>query len=167
MGRFASGITVITTVVDGETVGMTANAFLSVSLEPPLVLVSVGKKAKMHEYLAKSGRYGISFLAEDQQAFSQQFAGRPQEGLQVPFIEKCGMPVLDGALAHIVATVVDAHPAGDHTLYIGQVEDLEYYDGNPLLFFSGKYRDLKSTDEMQHIEWQTNEPLFFYASHIG
>ncbi len=143
MGRFATGITVITTVVDGQTVGMTANAFLSVSLEPPLVLVSVGKKAKMHEHLAKSGRYGISFLASDQQAFSQQFAGRPQEGLQVPFVERNGMPLLDGALAHIVATVVDAHPAGDHTLYIGQVEYLEYDDRNPLLFFSGKYRELR------------------------
>lgn len=143
LGRFASGITVVTTVHEGETYGMTANAFVSVSLDPPLVLVSVDNRANIHRVLPRSRRYGVSILSDQQEDLSQHFAGRPKEGTEVPFFERGGVPLLDGALAHLVCEVVDAHPAGDHTLYIGRVEYLNYHDGAPLLFYTGAYRNLE------------------------
>ncbi len=142
MGRFATGITVVTTVVDNAVHGMTANAFLSVSLDPPLILVSVDKRARMHGFLERSGRYGVSILAAHQQDYSQHFAGRPVEGLELKFVWVRDMPLLAETLGHIVATVVDAHPAGDHTLFIGRVEYLQAFEGDPLIFFRGQYRHL-------------------------
>ncbi len=143
LGRFASGITVVTTLFEGGVHGMTANAFVSVSLNPPLVLVSVDNRANMREILSKARCYGVSILAEEQQALSQHFAGRPQEDLEVPFVRRERVPVIEGAIAHLVCEVIDEHPAGDHTLYIGRVEYLDYRDGAPLLFYTGKYQNLE------------------------
>src|SRR5579871_3442638 len=80
MGRFATGVTVITATVAGETRGMTANAFMSGSLDPPLCVVSVGKKARMHGFLLESGHFGVNILARGQEALIGHFAGRPVEG---------------------------------------------------------------------------------------
>lgn len=143
LGRFASGVTVITTVHEGSIYGMTANAFVSVSLDPPLVLVSVGNRSTMHGVLPHSGRYGVSILGDKQKDLSKHFAGRPKEGLEIPFVWRHEVPLLDGALAHLVCQVVDEHPAGDHTLYIGHVEYLAYGGGAPLLFYTGSYRNLE------------------------
>ena len=151
LGRFASGVTVVTTELDGQIYGMTANAFISVSLDPPLVLVSVDKRATLNKMLPVSKRYGVNILAQDQQDLSDHFARRPVEGLKISFVEKHGIPVLDGAIAQLVVRVVDMHPAGDHILYIGQVEHLEWREGKPLLYFAGNYRWLKpesSADEV-------------------
>lgn len=142
LGRFATGITVITTLQHGEVIGMTANAFISVSLEPPLILVSVDKKAHMHQALLQADRYGVSMLAENQQSLSNHFAGRPDNHEDIRFEERLGMPLLADCIAYIVATIVEAHPAGDHTLFIGQVELLEHHPGNPLLYYGGQYRHL-------------------------
>ena len=144
LGRFASGVTVVTTCYEGRTHGMTANAFVSVSLLPPLVLVSIDNRAYLHRVLPEAGRYGVSVLAEDQEILSNHFAGRTVEGLHIRFVERRGMPLLAGAVAYFVVQVIDAHPAGDHTLYIGQVEHFEADDGRPLLFHAGKYRQLPS-----------------------
>lgn len=141
-GLFATGITVVTTELDGDVHGMTANAFMSVSLEPPLLLVSVGHKASMHQKLQQSGHYAISILRHNQEDYSSHFAGWPVEGLEVTFERRHDYPVLPNALAYFVCTVVDAHPAGDHTLYIGQVEYLEYNEGEPVLFYGGTYRQM-------------------------
>ena len=142
LGRFATGITVVTTVVDGEPRGMTANAFVSVSLEPPLVLVSVANKAHMHSYLAQTGRFGVSVLTATQEAYSQHFAGYGAADFQPEFVEVEGIPLLAESLAHLIVTVTDAHIAGDHTLYIGQVEYVKWWDGQPLLYFQGRYERL-------------------------
>lgn len=147
LGRFATGVTVITTQ-DGERVhGMTANAFMSVSLDPPLVLVSLDNRCNMHRLLPVTRRFGISFLAEDHEHLSSHFAGRPVEGLEVAFVTREGAPVLDQAIAYLVAHVVDTHPAGDHTLYVGHVDHFEARDGKPLLFYGGKYRQLHEPTE--------------------
>ena len=143
LGRFASGITVVTTTHEGEVYGMTANAFVSVSLDPPLVLVSVDHRASIHKILPQSKRYGVSILSNEQEYLSKQFGGQPKAGVDVPFVRKHDMPVLDGALARLVCRVVDEHPAGDHTLYIGRVEYLDYTSGAPLLFYTGGYRHLE------------------------
>jgi len=145
LGHFATGVTVITTVVEVQVHGMTANGFVSVSLDPPLVLISVGTKARMHALLGQSGFYGVSVLARDQEVFSRHFAGRPQENLEIPFIWRQGCPLLDGAVAQLVCRVTDPHPAGDHTLFIGQVTYLSYVDQHaPLLFYSRAYKALES-----------------------
>jgi flavin reductase (DIM6/NTAB) family NADH-FMN oxidoreductase RutF len=142
LGRFATGVTVVTALENGKTHGMTANAFLSVSLEPPLVLVSLDNRSHMHRILPAAGRYGISVLAEDQRALSDHFAGRPTEGVEVRFTRRAGTALLDGAVAHFVVRVGDIHSAGDHTLYIGIVEHFECRDDKPLLFYAGHYQQL-------------------------
>ena len=138
LGRFASGVTVVTTVVSGEVHGMTANAFVSVSLNPPLILVSVDNRAKMFDLLGESGRYGVSILSKEQEVFSNHFAGWVQE-VEPEFTWQLETPLLKGAVAHIVADVKDVHPAGDHTLFVGEVQHLDAFDGEPLLYFTGKY----------------------------
>ena len=144
-GKFATGITVVTTVIDGETHGMTANAFMSVSLEPPLVAVSVAKKAHMHNHIAQSGRYAVSILRADQESHSSHFAGWAVDGFEVEFDERHGHPIIGEAIATFVTTVVDAHEAGDHTIYIGQVDYFESTEEDPVLFYAGKYRQISPT----------------------
>jgi flavin reductase (DIM6/NTAB) family NADH-FMN oxidoreductase RutF len=160
LGRFASGVTVITTCHGDHTHGMTANAFLSVSLDPPLVLVSLDNRSRMHRLLSASLRYGVSVLAQDQEALSNHFAGRVVEGLNVPLVTVHDMPMLDGAVAHIIAGVVDVHPAGDHTLYIGQIEHLDWRDDKPLLFYAGKYGRL-SLDLPKPTQWAEDDFSLF------
>lgn len=143
LGRFASGVTVVTTRHEGRPHGMTASAFVSVSLDPPLVLVSLGNQSSMHRLLPLTKRYGVSVLAEDQTILSNHFAGRTVEGLHLRFTERLGVPLLEGAVAYFVVDVIDAHPAGDHTLYIGRVEHFESRDQRPLLFYAGQYQQLR------------------------
>ncbi|MGO0059910.1 flavin reductase family protein [Brevibacillus fluminis] len=147
MGKFASGVTVITTEVDGEPYGMTANAFLSVSLQPKLVLVSVGVHAQMHQRLKQAKRYAVNILARHQEDVSALFAGQKKDGGTVAFEHVDGIPVLKDTIATITCNVVAEHLAGDHTLFIGEVTDLRLVDGEPLLFYQGKYRDLAELPE--------------------
>jgi flavin reductase (DIM6/NTAB) family NADH-FMN oxidoreductase RutF len=146
MGRFATGVTVVTTVHRETIHGMTANAFLSVSLRPPLVLVSLGR-CRMSEMLPRTGRYGISVLASDQQHFAAHFAGQRVSPVDPSFAWHEDLPLLDGALAHVGCKVVDVHPAGDHVLWIGEVEHLWHRDGEPLLFYTGRFGTLADVSE--------------------
>jgi flavin reductase (DIM6/NTAB) family NADH-FMN oxidoreductase RutF len=146
MGRFATGVTVVTTV-ERETIhGMTANGFMSVSLRPPLVLVSLGR-CRMAEMLPRTGRYGISVLAHDQKAFAAHFAAQRPAPTPPEFTWHDGLPLLEGALAHIACRVVDVHAAGDHVLWIGEVEHLHHRDGEPLLFYSGRFGTLQDAQD--------------------
>jgi flavin reductase (DIM6/NTAB) family NADH-FMN oxidoreductase RutF len=165
LGRFASGVTVITTCYQGKVHGMTANAFVSVSLDPPLVLVSVDNRAAMHRLLPETGRYGISVLSEEQETLSNHFAGRTVEGLHIRFIDRLGVPVLEDAVAYFVVKVVDAHPAGDHTLFIAHVEHFESRDGKPLLFYSGKYQQVRP-DRAKPTPWPQDEFSLFSIGNI-
>ncbi len=151
MGRFATGVTVVTVSHDnGNSHAITVNAFLSVSLDPPLVLVSINNRSRMNTHLHLGGRCGINVLAASQEEHSRHFGGRPVEGLEVNWLPRldADAPLLDGCVAHIVAIVVDIHPAGDHTLYIGHVEYLRYWEQRPLLFFSGKYKQIEAHEPM-------------------
>ncbi|PXY22606.1 flavin reductase family protein [Prauserella muralis] len=153
LGRFATGVTVITArAPDGGVHGMTANGFLSVSLDPPLVLVSLGG-CTMAEYLRQGDRYAVTVLSEDQETLSRHFGGRAQPGLSVRFQWRGEHPFVPGGLAEIGCRIVDRHPAGDHVLFIGEVEHLEFRDGAPLLFYTGAYRAL-------HVG--LTEDVFFY-----
>ena len=144
LGRFASGVTVITARYQDRTHGMTANAFTSVSLAPPLVLVSLDNRSNMHKILPIVRRYGLSVLAEHHEHLSNHFAGRTIEGLHVRFVQQGGVPLLEGAVAHFVVEVVDEHPAGDHTLYISRVEFFQAYDEKPLIFYASQYQQLRA-----------------------
>jgi flavin reductase (DIM6/NTAB) family NADH-FMN oxidoreductase RutF len=146
MGRFATGVTVVTTVHRETIHGMTANAFLSVSLRPPLVLVSLGR-CRMSEMLPRTGRYGISVLASDQEHFAAHFAGQRMSPVDPSFDWHEELPLLGGALAHVGCKVVDVHPAGDHVLWIGEVEHLWHRDGEPLLFYTGRFGTLADVSE--------------------
>jgi flavin reductase (DIM6/NTAB) family NADH-FMN oxidoreductase RutF len=149
MGRFATGVTVVTTLERDVIHGMTANAFLSVSLRPPLVLVSLGR-CRMNEMLPRTKRYGISVLASDQEDYAAHFAAQRSAPQEPSFVWHEGLPVLDGALAHLVCRVVDVHPAGDHVLWIGEVEHLDHRDGEPLLFYTGRFGTLREVRERAH-----------------
>lgn len=166
LGRFATGVTVITTEKDGQIHGMTANAFVSVSLDPPLVLVSVDNRATMRKLLPETKRYGVSILAADQEPLSNHFARRPVEGLKIPFMERHGVPVLDGAVAQIVAHVAGMHTAGDHTLFIGHVEYLEWTDEKPLLFFAGQYHHLRPDKPKPATHPEDDFSLFLFGNTV-
>ena len=143
MGLFATGVTVISYVADGEAVGMTANAFMSVSMNPPLVLVSVRKQSRFNDVVQVGTCYGVSFLAENQQAISAHFGGKRDETLAVPFVFNGPTPLIAGSLAHIVARTTAIHEAGDHLLYVAQIEFLQLGEQRkPLVFFSGKYKQV-------------------------
>ena len=94
----------------------------------------------MHRLLTQSRRYAVSILSKDQEEIARHFAGKSQEGLLVPFVWHKGYPLMKGALAYVTCQVIDVHPAGDHTLYIGQVEHLSFAEEQaPLLYYGGKY----------------------------
>jgi flavin reductase (DIM6/NTAB) family NADH-FMN oxidoreductase RutF len=140
LGMFATGVTVLTTRT-GETVhGMTANAFTSVSLRPPLVLVAIDRRARLSNMLHEGTRFAVNVLEAGQASLSDHFAGRAVEGTPEPLFELVhDTPLVEGALAHLVARVVRSYWGGDHSLFLGQVEYAHYGEGEPLLFHGGRY----------------------------
>jgi flavin reductase (DIM6/NTAB) family NADH-FMN oxidoreductase RutF len=143
MGKFATGVTVVATEVNGDVHGMTANAFMSVSLNPKLVVISVAEKAQLHEKLKQSKTFSVNILAADQQEMSMIFAGQAEQNREKVVFEHFGeVPVLPGAVAQIACVVTAQHVEGDHTLFIGKVTDIHLEDLEPLIYFSGKYRSL-------------------------
>lgn len=145
LGRFATGVTVITTRhADGQPEGMTASSVASVSLEPPLLLVSVDRQNVMHEALAQASHFVVNILAADQEALSRRFAELEQNRFEgVGFhASRLGLPILDGVLAHIECVKDAVVPAGDHTVYVGLVTGGAVTDQRPLLYYRGGYADL-------------------------
>lgn len=143
LGMFATGVTVITTQMNGQAHGMTVNAFMSVSLQPPLVLVSIDRRTRMNRLLAEGVRFGISVLADTQAVLSDHFGGRPRDAATEPRFETVqSTPLVEGALAQLVARVVGSYWGGDHTLFLGHVEYVRYGEGEPLLFHGGRYERL-------------------------
>ncbi|MBS4211796.1 MULTISPECIES: flavin reductase family protein [Neobacillus] len=144
MGKFATGVTVVATEVDGKAHGMTANAFMSVSLNPKLVVISIAEKASMLEKIKKSNTFSVNILSADQQELSMIFAGQLKEHREVVFDRLGGVPVIAGALAQAACEVTATHVEGDHTLFIGRVIEISVEESNadPLIYFSGKYRSL-------------------------
>jgi flavin reductase (DIM6/NTAB) family NADH-FMN oxidoreductase RutF len=147
MGSFATGVTVITVDHEGDVHGMTANAFTSVSLDPLLVLVCVDQKARTHAHLHSRKRFGVNVLAENQRAISEYYAlparthDRAEEQAQARFERTAhGTPVLQGALTYMECRLQSSQDAGDHTIFIAEVEDVVVREGDPLLYFRGGYR---------------------------
>jgi flavin reductase len=148
LGRFATGVIVLSAGPRARPHAMTANAFMSGSLAPPFVVVSVGKTARMHARLARARRFGISILDQAQEPASRHFAGQTVAGFAPAFGELAGVPVLARAAVTIAARIRHRYGCGDHTLYVGEVQRLAVQDPMaPLLFYAGKYALLQTAPE--------------------
>ena len=144
MGRFATGVTVVTTRAGDQVHGMTVNSFTSVSLHPPLVLFCPNKLTRTLELIREGGVFAINVLAEEQKDLCLRFAGMTE--LEDRFVglahqpgPATGCPLFSQALAHLECRKVDEREAGDHVIVVGEVIGLDYHDGRPLLFYSSGY----------------------------
>jgi flavin reductase (DIM6/NTAB) family NADH-FMN oxidoreductase RutF len=148
LGHFATGVTVVTTSDgDGRPTGLTASAFTSVSLDPPLVLVCVDHKSQSYPALRERGRFAVNILRRDQQAVSRRFAStRLDKFDEVPFhVSAIGLPLIDAALAQLECVTVSMHVEGDHTIFVGRVERAHVGAGEPLVYYRGLYDRLSTT----------------------
>ena len=147
MGRFATGVTVVTTQYGDQVSGMTANAVMSLSLDPPLIVVSVDREANMHGHLTQGQCYAINVLKQDQEELSRRFAKPgPKDFSDIELtVAETGAPIFVDALAYVDCRVVEVAPAGDHDMFIGEPVAGETYDGQPLIFYSGQYAQLEDT----------------------
>jgi flavin reductase (DIM6/NTAB) family NADH-FMN oxidoreductase RutF len=147
VGSFATGVTVVTTRGEEHAYGMTANAFSSVSLDPPLVLVCVISPSEGGEHIQRNGCFAVNILAEAQEPISRYFASRDRPRGEDAFrdvshrIGASGSPILDGALGYLDCRLHETYPAGDHDIFIGEVLELgATVDGQPLVFHGGQYK---------------------------
>lgn len=147
MGSFATGVTVITTEVAGEVHGMTANAFMSISLNPKLIAISIGESAKMLQYIKDANQFAINILSADQQMESKQFSGHLTVESEITFITYNRLPILEDALAVITCKLHSEYVVGDHTIFVGHVTGVKLDPKEPLVFSQGKYRELKELPE--------------------
>lgn len=145
MGHFATGVTIITTVSkDGVPFGLTANAFTSVSLDPPLLLISVDKKAESWPHFEQSKVFTVNILGEEQEGLSRKFAVSGGDKFQgvAHRMGANGVPILEGSLAYLECKLYAVYDGGDHTLFLGEIEEAETRDVKPLVFYRGGYRSL-------------------------
>ncbi len=169
MGLFATGVTVVTAASEEGVHGMTANAVMSVSLDPLLVCVSVDRRARLNRFLDASRGFAINILADDQQALSQFFAGLWQGPAPEYQVEAwVGGPRLRGCLASIGCAVDAVLDGGDHRLFVGRVLAVHRGDGHPspLLFFGGRYHRLPEPERAPRdpVEvWRPEEVQIFYG----
>lgn len=144
MSHFASGVTVVTTAVDGRLCGITVSSFTSLSLEPPLVLVCIDKRAASHSAIADARRFAVNILKDDQEYLSRRFASQEAEKFTPGMytLSASGLPLLNGALAQVECELHAALPGGDHTIYVGRVDTAQVHQGRPLVYFRSGYYQL-------------------------
>ena len=155
LARFATGVTVVTTIEESDEGplpwGTTVNSFTGISLDPPLVMVSIGQERSIHPIIERIGRFGVNILGEDSQALSDCFAGAPSPLPRSAFcnapysLGEAGLPVLDAAVAYLACDVEKVIEAGDHTMYLGRVVETGCRDevGWPLLYFRRRYLSIE------------------------
>jgi flavin reductase (DIM6/NTAB) family NADH-FMN oxidoreductase RutF len=146
LGRFATGVTVISTMSpDQRAIGMTANSFSSVSLDPPLVLWSLQNNSDVYPLFSEPAYFAINILSQQQLALSNRYARKDEHELSAEHyrIGRYGSPILRGAIASFECKLEATHDGGDHRIIVGRVRDFaESPTGEPLLFYAGAYRDL-------------------------
>jgi flavin reductase (DIM6/NTAB) family NADH-FMN oxidoreductase RutF len=159
LGHFTTGVTVVT-YRRGELVrGATVNAFTSVSLDPPLVLVSLDRRSRSVQHLG-DGPFVVNILAEDQRDVALHFAGKPLEDDAVPWADlDSPVPRLAGTVGHVECTPWRAYDGGDHVLHVGEVTGLDLAGGRPLLFFGGEFPRLAEEPEAPHWSWSLDDPI--------
>ncbi|WP_211129078.1 flavin reductase family protein [Sinomonas albida] len=141
MGRFLTGVAVVTAAYEGEQVGMTINSLTSISLEPPILMISLNFNTRTGDAVLGSGKFAISILGAKQEPVARQFAVRGGARFEAGDFDvtAAGLPVIRGALAQAECQVVDQRTVGDHQVFFGQVTASRYRDGEPLAFSSGKF----------------------------
>jgi flavin reductase (DIM6/NTAB) family NADH-FMN oxidoreductase RutF len=142
LGHFPSGVTVVTSKCeDGVLRGITVSAFSSLSLDPPLVLICIDKRASLHDHLKEGGHFAVNILAEDQELISRRFASKEVDRFEgLGYREGgTGAPLISGALASMECRIVHSYPGGDHTIVVGEVLATEVGAGGPLAYFRGGY----------------------------
>jgi flavin reductase (DIM6/NTAB) family NADH-FMN oxidoreductase RutF len=159
LGRFATGVTVITTHVNGRREGLTANSFSALSLDPPLVLWSIVRKSPSAGSFLAAGQFAINVLAASQSALSHHFATPHDDKFEgIDVLTGLGdIPLVQGALASFECRTEQTIDGGDHILFVGRVQRIRYADGDPLIFSSGRYctalpmRSLTATSDMEAV----------------
>ncbi len=144
LGRFPTGVTVVTTCDGEHPAGVTVNAFASVSLDPPLVMVCIDKRSHLHDLVARSGIFVANILGAHQQELSRRFAGQSGDRNDrfhlTPFHSGVtGAPILDGVIAYVECRVMGIYPGGDHSIFLGQVVGLGGAAGEPLAYYRAHY----------------------------
>ena len=144
MRHFPTGVTVVTSLREGEPRGVTVTAFASVSLEPPMVLICINREARSYLYISTSKIFCVNILAGDQRALAERFAGkireRQFEGVEYE-VDTTGAAVLRGAVSHLDCEVAQEHSAGSHSIFIGRVLSCVSRPGRPLGYYNGTYHD--------------------------
>jgi flavin reductase (DIM6/NTAB) family NADH-FMN oxidoreductase RutF len=146
MSHFASGVTVVTTAHEGRQFGMTVASFASLSLHPPLIIVCIENGVKTHDAIVAAQKFGVSILSSEQAAISSKFASRSDDkftGVDT-FSGALDVPLITGALTTIECRVHQQLPGGDHTIFAGEVVDVQTREGEPLLYFRSGYREMRS-----------------------
>lgn len=155
LGRFATGVTVVTFRSGDHYHGTTVNSFTAVSLDPPLVLVSLDRRSVSSRYV-QALPFVVNMLTAKQRDlalhFAGHFAGRGQEELAIDWEDTRPAPRLAGCLAYVSCTPWRSYPGGDHLLHLGEVIDVERHEGDPLLFYQGKFRRVGESFDMPWIE---------------
>jgi len=148
MGHFATGVTVITTKdKDGAPNGLTANAFMSLSLNPPLVVIGVDKAAQCYSCFEPQSMFTVNFLSEDQEEVSRRFATKGIDKFAALrwHAGTNGAAILDGALGYVECKITQCHDGGDHTIVVGEIVDAKASGDRPLIFFKGKYQRMPAS----------------------
>jgi flavin reductase (DIM6/NTAB) family NADH-FMN oxidoreductase RutF len=144
MRRFATGVTVVTSLKDGEPRGVTVSAFASVSLEPPSVLICINREARSYLFISTSKIFCVNVLGAQQEDLARRFSGKLREkqfeGVDY-FVDRTGAAVLKGSLAHLDCEVTGEHHVGSHSIFIGRVLSVAVGGGSPLGYFGGDFHD--------------------------
>mgnify|MGYP006084227889 FL=1 len=152
--RFATGVTVVTTVEpSGAVHGMTANSVTSVSLDPPLVLAVIGDSRQTHALIEATGRFGMSILDACQTEIAKHFATPPESRGELAgekLDQLSDTPVIANAIAAMDCKVIAAHKAGDHTVFIGEVQSIKVGEGDPLVWFQRQFGGFTDSDSNQN-----------------
>lgn len=157
-GLFVTGVTVITTGVDGRAAGTTVNSFTSVSLEPPLVLFCIHHQSRLRLEMAESRKFGVNLLARRQERLARAFAGKRTANFDHVIYHHSthGVPILSEALAYLACDIVDEFPGGDHTIVLGEVVELGVprRRQEPLIFFEGSFGALEEELRAVYSIWE-------------
>jgi flavin reductase ActVB len=149
LSHFASGVTIVTTCdADQRPTGLTASAFSSVSLDPPLILICVDHKSQSYPHIREGKRFAINILHQGHEALSRRFASSRLDKFDgVSYtLGTLGVPLLEQALAQLECQTVNEHVEGDHTIFVGRVQAVHVGHGEPLLYYRGRYHRLRGDD---------------------
>lgn len=146
VGQFATGVTVLSLATSEGVHGMTANSFTSVSLDPPLILVCVDKANTTHQLIRETNKFAVNILSAEQENIARWYAGQRQEFVQPNWqFDVAESPVLEGTLAWLDCALEHVYDGGDHTIYVARVNKLSTSNGEPLVFFRGRFTSLTAT----------------------